>query len=191
MTLSDNPLLSTSGLPKFNEILSEHIEPAITRLLEEATHKLEELETNLQPTWKGLIEPIDVMGLPFEYSWGPIGHLLNVMNTEDLRKAHEVMQPKVVEFSLRIGQRKPIYDGLLSIREGPEWRRLDDAQKRAIDLKIRDAKHAGVGLKGVEKERFNEISKRLSQLKTDFSNHVLDATKAYELIISDKGDTEE
>lgn len=191
MTLSDNPLLITSGLPKFNEISPEHIEPALTRLLEEAKDRLEEREADIQPTWKGLIEPIEAIGLPFEYSWGLIGHLLNVMNTEDLRKAHEAMQPKVVEFSLRMGQSKPIYDGLLAIKGGPEWERLDEAQKRAIDLKIRDAKHSGVGLNGVEKERFNEISKRLSQLKTDFSNHVLDATKAYELIIKDKDDTKE
>ncbi len=190
MTQPDNPLLLTSGLPKFNEITPDHIEPAITRLLAEAMKRLEDLESDIQPTWKGLIEPIEAMGLPFEYSWGPIGHLLNVKNTEDLRKAHEAMLPKVVEFSLRMGQSKPIYDGLVEIKDGTEWGGLDDAQRRAIELKIRDAKHAGVGLEGEEKERFNEISQRLSQLGTDFSNHVLDATKAYELIITEKEDTE-
>ncbi|MFA9495583.1 MAG: M3 family metallopeptidase [Candidatus Bathyarchaeota archaeon] len=190
MTQPDNPLLLTSGLPKFNEITPDHIEPAITRLLAEAMKRLEDLESDIQPTWKGLIEPIEAMGLPFEYSWGPIGHLLNVKNTEDLRKAHEAMLPKVVEFSLRMGQSKPIYEGLVEIKDGTEWGGLDDAQRRAIELKIRDAKHAGVGLEGEEKERFNEISQRLSQLGTDFSNHVLDATKAYELIITEKEDTE-
>ncbi len=190
MTQPDNPLLLTSGLPKFNEITPDHIEPAITRLLAEAMKRLEDLESDIQPTWKGLIEPMEEMGLPFEYSWGPIGHLLNVKNTEDLRKAHEAMLPKVVKFSLRMGQSKPIYDGLVAIKDGTEWGGLDNAQRRAIELKIRDAKHAGVGLEGKEKERFNEISQRLSQLGTDFSNHVLDATKAYELIITEKEDTE-
>ena len=191
MNHPDNPLLLTSGLPKFNEITPEHIEPAMTKLLEEAKNRLEELEADIQPTWKGLVYPIEVMGLPFEYSWGPIGHLLNVMNTEELRKAHETMQPKVVEFSLRMGQSKPIYDGLVAIKEGSGWGKLDEAQKRVINLKIRDANHSGIGLEGAEKERFNEISKRLSQLGTDFSNHVLDATKAYELIITEEADTEE
>ena len=190
MTQNHNPLLLTSGLPKFNEITPDHIEPAITMLLAEAKKRLEELEADIQPTWKGLIEPIEVMGLPFEYSWGPIGHLLNVKNTEDLRKAHEAMLPMVVEFSLRMGQSKPIYDGLVAIKNGLEWGGLDNAQRRAIELKIRDAKHAGIGLGSKEKERFNEISQRLSQLGTDFSNHVLDATKAYEMIITEKVDAE-
>ena len=120
MTQPDNPLLLKSGLPKFNEINPEHVEPAMTRLLTEAKGQLEELEADIQPTWKGLIEPIEAMGLPFEYSWGPVGHLLNVMNTDELRKAHEAVQPKVVEFGLRMGQSKPIYDGLLAMKEGSE-----------------------------------------------------------------------
>jgi oligopeptidase A len=180
----------TSGLPKFNEITPDHIEPAITTVLAEAKKRLEELEADIQPTWKVLIRPMEAMGLLFEYSWGPIGHLLNVKNTEDLRKAHEAMLPKMVEFNLRMGQSKTIYDGLVAIKDGPEWGGLDDAQRRVIELKIRDAKHAGVGLEGKEKERFNEISQRLSQLGNDFSNHVLDATKAYELIITEKEDAE-
>lgn len=185
-----NPLLQSTGLPKFNEITPEHIEPALTKVLREASRQLEELEVNIVPTWEGLIEPIDEIGKPFEYAWGPVGHLLNVKNSEELRKAHEKMLPKVVEFSLRVGQSKPIFDGLVQIRDGPEWNDLNDTQKRVIELKIRDAKHSGVGLEGKEKDRFNEISKRLSQLSTDFSNHVLDATKAYEMIVTEKSDTD-
>ena len=187
---NDNPLLQSSGLPKFNEVLPTHIEPAVTKVLEEATSKLEALESNIIPTWDGLVTPLEKIGKPFEYAWGPVGHLLNVKNSEDLRKEHEKMQPKVVEFSLRAGQSKPIYDGLTAIRDGEEWGMINNAQKRVIELRIRAAKHSGVGLEGKEKERFNEISKRLSQLGTDFSNHVLDATKAYEMIIKDKKETE-
>lgn len=186
----DNPLLQSSGVPRFNEISPKHIEPAITKVLDEAKANLKTLESNIIPTWDGLIKPLEEIGKPFEYAWEPIGHLLNVKNSDDLRDAHEKMLPKVVEFSLRAGQSKPIYDGLVAIRDGEEWDNLDDAQKRVIELKIRDAKHSGVGLEGEEKERFNEISKRLSQLGNDFSNNVLDATKAYEMIVLEKNDTE-
>ena len=186
----DNPLLQSSGLPKFNEISPEHIGQAVSKVLFEAKANLEELESEISPTWDGLITPLEEIGKPFEYAWGPVGHLLNVKNSDELRKEHEKMLPLVVEFSLRSGQSKPIYEGLVAIRDGSEWDNLDDAQKRVIKLKIRDAKHSGVGLEGDEKDRFNEISKRLSQLGTDFSNHVLDATKAYEMIVTDKAETE-
>jgi oligopeptidase A len=190
MSRNDNPLLQSSGLPKFNEISPSHIEPALTKVLEDAQTQLEGLESSITPTWDGLLKPLEDLGKPFEYAWGPVGHLLNVKNSEDLRTEHEKMLPMVVEFSLRVGQSKPIYDGLIEIKDGEEWSKLDDAQKRVIELKIRDAEHSGVGLEGEKKERFNEISKRLSKLGTDFSNHVLDATKAYEMIITEKADTE-
>jgi oligopeptidase A len=64
-------------------------------------------------------------------------------------------------------------------------RRFDEAQRRIVEHKIRAAKHTGVGLSGEARERFNAIAEELSQLQTDFSNHLLDATKAFEFIITD------
>lgn len=188
--LATNPLLVTDGLPRFNEIQPEHVVPAIEALLHDALGELERLEANLEPTWEGLIVPLEAMDPPFEYAWGPVGHLLAVKNSDALRKAHETVLPKVVEFSLRASQSKPIYEGLLALRNSNNWDNLDEGQQRVVELKLRAARHAGVGLEGTDKERFAEIARELSQLATDFSNHVLDATKAFELIITDHADAE-
>ncbi|MCW4012588.1 MAG: M3 family metallopeptidase, partial [Candidatus Bathyarchaeota archaeon] len=190
MNPSDNPLLNFNDIPRFDLIKPEHIEPAVTKVLLEAEKKLIELESNLEPTWDGLIQPIEELSKPFEYAWAPIMHLLNVKNSKELREEHQKMQPKVVQFRLRAGQSRPIYDGLIAIRDGPEWSRLDEAQKRVITLSIRDAEHSGVGLSGDAKDRFNEIATELSRLSTDFMNNVLDSTKAYEFIITEQSDTE-
>ena len=190
MEPSDNPLLIEEGITRFDLIQPEHIEPAITKVLNDAEKKLTELESNIVPTWEGLIMPLEAGWLPFEYAWGPIGHLLNVKNSPKLREEHQKMLPQVVKFGLRVGQSRPIYEGLIAIRDGPEWKKLDDAQRRVISLKIRDAELAGVGLSGDAKERFNQISTELSQLGNDFMNHVLDSTKAYEFIINEKTDVE-
>ena len=55
-----------------------------------------------------------------------------------------------------------------------------------MESEIRDAELAGVALTGASKERFNEIQKRLAQLSTDFSNNVLDATKAFSVRLTKK-----
>ena len=115
---------------------------------------------------------------------------MSVKNSDELRQAHEEVLQDVVVFSLRVQQSRPIYEGLVAIRQGEEWAQLDGAQKRCVELKIRAAEHAGVGLEGEAKERFNAIAQELSQIGTDFSNHVLDATKAFELVIADKAATE-
>lgn len=190
MVLENNPLLVTDGLPRYDEIKPEHVEPGVKNLLVQVEKQIEELEKTLTPTWDGLLKPLEDMDVPFEYAWGPVGHLMSVQNSDDLRKAHEAVLQDVVAFGLRMQQSRPIYEGLVAIRDGAEWDKLDDAQRRCVALKIRAAEHAGVGLEGEAKERFNAIAKEMSQIGSDFSNHVLDATKAFELIIEDKADTE-
>lgn len=190
MNLDQNPLLVTDGLPRYDEILPEHVEPGVKNLLVQVEKQVEELEKTLTPTWDGLLKPLEDMDLPFEYAWGPVGHLMSVQNSDDLRKAHEAVLQDVVAFGLRVQQSRPIYEGLVAIRDGAEWEKLDEAQRRCVSLKIRAAEHAGVGLEGEAKERFNAIAKELSKISTDFSNHVLDATKAFELTVENKADTE-
>lgn len=189
-TLENNPLLVTDGLPRYDEIEPEHVEPGIKNLLIQVERQIEELEQTLTPTWDGLLKPLEDMDVPFEYAWGPVGHLMSVKNSDELRSAHEAVLQDVVAFGLRVQQSRPIYEGLVAIRDGEEWQNLDEAQRRCVALKIRAAEHAGVGLEGEAKERFNAIAKEMSQISSDFSNHVLDATKAFELIIEDKADTE-
>ena len=189
-TQTGNPLLVETGFPPFGRVAPEQIVPAMEHILHHANARLEALEQNLAPTWAGLLQPLEQMDIPFEYSWGVVSHLMGVKNSEALRKAHGQVLPDIVQFGLRIKQSPAIYQGLLAIRDGDAWQRLDEAQQRIIEQKIRAAKHAGVGLSGEAKERFNAIAKELSQLYTDFSNHVLDATKAFEFIITDIKQTE-
>ena len=190
MSLENNPLLVNEGLPRFDAIAAEHVVEGIRHLLVEAEKSIAALEEDIMPTWEGLLKPLEEIDVPFEYAWGPVGHLMSVRNADDLREAHEAVLGEVVAFSLRAQQSRPIYEGLVAIRDGAEWAKLDGAQQRCIELKIRAAEHAGVGLVGEAKDRFNAIEAELSQIGTDFSNHVLDATKAFELIIEDKEQVE-
>ena len=190
MSTENNPLLVQEGLPRYDEITPEHVEPAIDSLLEQAEARIAALEQNAEPTWDGLLKPLEEIDVPFAYAWGPVSHLLSVKNSDALRQAHEAVLPKVIAFGLRVQQSRPLYDALCALRDGDGWNALDGAQQRCVELKIREAEQAGVGLDGEDKERFNEIARELSQLSTDFSNHVLDATKAYELIIRDQSETE-
>ena len=115
---------------------------------------------------------------------------MGVKNSAELRHAHQTVQPDVVQFSLRLGQSPAIYQGLKALKAGPAWSSCDPAQQRIIDSLIRDAELAGVGLQGQERERFNEIQQELARLSTTFSNHVLDATKAFALTLDQPEDVE-
>jgi oligopeptidase A len=69
---SDNPLLQTSGMPRFDEIQAEHVAPAVGQVLESTEERLQQLESALQPTREGLLQPLELLDRPFEYAWSPL-----------------------------------------------------------------------------------------------------------------------
>lgn len=183
-TIQINPLLIGEGLPPFDAIRPEHIAPGITELLQELTADLEQLEVTVAPDWEELVEPLTHIEERLSWSWGIIGHLMGVKNSPELRAAYEAVQPELVQFANRLGQSQPLYQAFKRMQTGSWWETLEPAQQRIIEAAIRDAELSGVGLQGDEKTRFNQIQQALAELSTKFSNHVLDATKAFSLTLT-------
>ena len=189
-TIIKNPLLIGKGLPPFDEIKAEQVEPAITQILKELEEGISKLEDNVTPTWSGLVEPLTELEERLGWSWGIVGHLMSVKNSPELREAYEKMQPEIVKFYNKLTQSKPLYEAFKGIKEGTEWDKLEPAQQRIVESSIRDFELSGVGLEGETRDRFNEIQLELAELSTKFSNNVLDATKAFKLKLTDKQDVD-
>ena len=62
------------------------------------------------------------------------------------------------------------------------------AQTEALTQTIRDFELSGVGLEGEAKQRYGEISARLSELGSTFGENVLDATRAWSKLITDEAE---
>ena len=180
---ASNPLVDHLDLPQFDQISHQHVEPAVDQVLARAQEELERIEANIDPTWDGLLTPLESISLQLHHMWSPVSHLNGVANSEELREVYQKCQGKVVDFSLRFGQSKPIYNGLCAIRESSEWSKLAEGQQRIIDSHILSAKLSGIGLAADVQEEFNDLSKRLSELSTRFSNNVLDSTKDFKLVV--------
>jgi oligopeptidase A len=183
-----NPLLQTDGLPHFDRIRVEHVEPGVTALLAELNQAFGDFEAAIEPTWSAAVEPLERISDRLERAWGVVGHLMGVKNSDDLRVAHEAMQPHVVQLGIRMGQSRPLYDALSALRAGSDWDGLDATRKRIVESLLRDARLSGVALGGGARERFNAIQLELAELSTKFSNHVLDATKAFSLTLRDEAE---
>ncbi|HEX5749603.1 MAG TPA: M3 family metallopeptidase [Archangium sp.] len=183
-TLADNPLLQNEGLPKFDRIRPEHVEPAIRELLARLNADLDALERDVQPTWEGTVGRLSTLTEPLGLAWGAVNHLMSVQNSPELRQAHSAVEGDVVETFMRIGQSVPLYRALKALREGPAWKKLDSAQHRVVDASIRDAELSGVGLEGEARERFQDIERELAELSTRFTNNVIDANKAWSMTLA-------
>ncbi len=188
--LTGNPLLCAEGLPKFDQIKPEHVVPAVKNLLADAEQALSALEESIEPTWDACFAKLEEIDRPFEYAWGPVSHLFGVKNSPELREAYESVLDDVVQLGLRASQSRQIYEACVAIRNGSDWETLSPTRQRIVEKKIQSAELSGIGLEGAQQERFNEIAQELSQLSTTFSNNVLDATKLFELVLTEQTDVD-
>ena len=60
--MQDNPLLDLSGLPKFDAILPQHVEPAVDSILGSNREKINHLiETVTEPGWDNFMAPLEAL----------------------------------------------------------------------------------------------------------------------------------
>lgn len=186
--MTENPLLYQFGFPPFDKIRAEHVETAVTKTLDSLNKMFHSLEAKLtetfEPTWENLMVPLDDIDFTLFRVWSPVSHLMGVMNSDELRKAHDKMQPEIVKFGLKTSQSKPIYQTLKKLRESTLWNSLSKPKQRIIDRNLLSMKLSGVGLEGASKERYNTIAQELAALKTKFSNNALDSTKAWSMTLT-------
>ncbi|MCR5413775.1 MAG: M3 family metallopeptidase [Kiritimatiellae bacterium] len=159
--------------PKWASFTPEFASGELTRLLAAAERDVAAIEAARPDSYEGLVWGLDDATRELWRCWGMLSHMTSVMNSESWRKVEADFQEKVVLFSLRVGQSKAIYDCAKALD-------LDDpVRKRIVGKMVQSAELAGVALQGDKRERFNAIQARLAKLGTDFSNAVLDATKAF------------
>ncbi|TYZ57610.1 hypothetical protein PybrP1_008566 [[Pythium] brassicae (nom. inval.)] len=193
-----NPLLEcirARTLPPFAQLQVAHLAPAVETAVDELARDLNALEARVMaadkaPLWRELAEPLELQSDPLARLWGVAGHLLSVRNSPELRAAHDSLQPRVVSAFTAMAQSRALFDAFQAVRAGDEWGTLSLAQQRVVELSLRSAALSGVGLIGAEKERFNQLKLRVAELSTKFSSNLLDATKAFVVIVTDKPELE-
>ena len=173
-----NPFCFVAEFPDFPAMTPAAAEEALPKLLADAKAAVDRLEKSATPTWDGFVRPLDDATRTLWYAWGLVKHFLSVLNSEGWRKVQERFQQDVVAFSLRVGQSRRFYELAKKTPADTPVRR------RILEKMVQEAELSGVALDGDRQKRFNEIMSELAKLKNDFRNHVLDATKAYSVMLT-------
>ena len=175
-----NPLLASHTLPPFSAIRAEQVTPAVSELIAQGRSQLAQLLANLtKPTWDSLVLPLETQGDKLDQAWAPVSHLNSVMNSNEMRQAYTESVALLTDYSTEFSQNEALYKAYQQLADSEEFAHLTQAQQQTINNALRDFRLGGVALNDADKKRFGEIQKRLSELATHFSNHVLDATQAW------------
>ncbi|WP_020409187.1 oligopeptidase A [Hahella ganghwensis] len=174
-----DPVLADPQLPAFSSITPEQIKPKLVELLDNNRQLIEKLVENPEASWNSLAQPMDDMSDQLNQMWSPVSHLNSVLNSEALREAYNACIPEISQYSTEIGQNKGLYEAYAKIKNSDEFQKLNEAQQKSITNILRDFHLAGVDLPEEKKSKYKEISQKLAELSSKFSDNVLDATQAW------------
>ena len=110
----------------------------------------------------------------------------SVCNSQDLRTAHNEMLTQVSAFGAKIPLDPKIWRAVLSFSESNEAKTLDPIDQRLLDETLADFREVGADLPPEKKERLEKLSSELAQATQQFSERVLDATNAWQLVIREE-----
>ncbi|MGH8148511.1 MAG: M3 family metallopeptidase [Steroidobacteraceae bacterium] len=173
-----NPLLDRGPPPSFADIRPEHVEPAVRAVLSENRARIAELGELAQPTFTGLVEPLEDLQHRLAGVWSPASHLNAVKSTPELREAYNACLPLLTAYQTELAQSELLYHAYQQIEE-QEGPRLTPTQRRVLQHALEDFRLAGVGLDPKRKDRFAAAMLELTQLQAKFEENVLDATNGW------------
>lgn len=172
--------------PRFDLITPALTDEALGELLIEAEQAIDYLEKNAQPNWDSLFLGLHHALTPLFHTWGILNHELSVMNSQEWREVDDKYRSQLIAFGLKIGQ-NPIFYKLMEEMAQPEsFSKLSAMRQRLLMKSLEAAKLNGIALPEKQQERFNEIQRNLGEISTKFSNNVLDAIKAFTMVLTQK-----
>jgi oligopeptidase A len=183
-----HPFLDAAFLPAWSTLQAEHIVPDITLAVaraEAAIAAIAGLELT-QLTYASTFLALERATEALTVAWAKVSHLQAVADTAPLREAYNAMLPKVSAFYAGIPLNPALWQRLRTFAETPEGRALTGVHRRLVDETLADFRQAGADLPAAARARLEAIQAELAQLTQRYAENVLDATNAWQLVVSDE-----
>ena len=179
-----NPLINYNSLPKFSSIKSSDVIPALETVLDEARKELERLGQLEKAGWENFASVMEDVDERISRVWSPVGHLNSVKDSDELREAYQSGISLLTQYNSEVGQNQDLYRQYTHLKNSDEFNRLTTAQQKIIDNALLDFKLSGADLDETKQTRLREINQALSELSNQFGRNVLDATQAWQKVVS-------
>jgi oligopeptidase A len=195
MTASDpspNPLLAVAAqLPArgrvrlpFDEVRPEHVKPAIEAVVTEARRALDLVGAG-GCTYDAVLGELERATEPVELVAGIVEHLEATMSTPALRDAWGEARPLVTVFYSELGSSAAVYRAVNAVFEWEGFARLSAVQQRHVEKTRAELRRSGAALTEADRQKLLALDTELARLTLEFGRNVLDATNAFELIVTD------
>ena len=182
-----NALLLESPFPDFDSISAEHVVPAIEAILNANRSELASIKDGVEGAdLVQVFHALERLSARLNEAWAPIEHLNAVMSHDALRTAYNTCLPLLSAYETELGQDRDLLAIYEAIAAQQTALQLNPPECKAVANALRDFRLSGVALSDDKRKRYGELKQRLSEQTSLFSEHILDATDAWEKVIKDE-----
>jgi oligopeptidase A len=186
--MSANPFLDSSFVIRWSQHTPELIAPAIETALTGAQASIDAIGA-LDPsavTYANTFLALEKASEELNYAWGKVTHLQSVNDSPALRDAHNALLPTVSAFFARIPLNPKLWASLKAFAATPAATALTGIHRRYIDETIAEFREAGADLPDNQRARLEALQTELAEITQKYGDNVLDATNAWELVVTDE-----
>ena len=183
-----HPFLAPHFHVRWSTLVPESIEPDILHALELAKQNIEVIcsQDHSAATYESTFLAFEKASQPLNDGWGRLDHLDSVCDAPAQREAMGKMLPAVTDYYSSLALNSRLWAVMKAVNAKPEMSKLTSVQQRFVEETLSDFRNSGADLNGDQKARIAEIEAELSLLTKEYSEHVLDSTNAWELVITDE-----
>lgn len=195
-TTEINPLLEAwSGphaTPAFDRFRNEDYMPAFQQTLKEARAEVEAIVTNPdEPTFANTIEALEFSGRRLDDLCNLFFNLNEACTDDEMQRIALEVSPLLTAFSNDVSLNPALFDRVRKVYEKRADLTLTTEQNRLLEKSYKGFVRGGAALADADKERFRELTTELGQLSLQFNQHVLAATNAFTLHLTDPAQVSE
>lgn len=156
-------------------------------IIDKNKQELEKLLKIQEKNYDNFVKPYVELSYDIEEFITPVFHIDSVKNSDITQKVYGECLPLLSIYESELAQNENIYNAFLQI----DISGLNQEQKKVVENEIRDFQLGGCGLDEEKKEELKKIKLKLSELSKEFSQNVLNATNAFEMVCEDFEDVKE
>lgn len=195
-TTEINPLLESwpgpHATPAFDRIHNEHYMPAFQQALAEARAEVEAIVANTdEPTFANTIEALEFSGRRLDDLCNLFFNLNEACTDDEMQRIALEVSPLLTAFSNDVSLNPALFDRVRKVYEKRADLTLTTEQNRLLEKSYKGFVRGGAALADADKERFRELTTELGQLSLQFNQHVLAATNAFTLHLTDPAQVSE
>ena len=190
---NDNSLLDYAnwttphGTYPFNEIHAADYMPAFEEAFRQGRADIDAIVRNPEaPTFQNTIEALEKAGHTLSIVAGCFYNLTHSETNDSLQAIEVQLSPMMSEYSTSIRLNDSLFQRIKAVYEQRENLRLKPHQMKLLEDTYESFANNGANLDEAGKEKYRELTSRLSMLTLTYGQNVLKATNAWTKLITDE-----